>query len=195
MKKVAPFFTLPIAIALSASPALAAVDNQTPSGLINGLIAEALSVAQNNDKVHGHQKLKALLAQYFQVDEIGESLVRRWKSQITPEQLSAYKAALPNFIINTYANRISDYSSAKLKILRIIPAGDGAAVLSQVAKPGSDPVNVIWTLERTSQGYKVSNMTVGGVNLLITQRADFDSVVEHKGFDSLIKMLQARAAS
>ncbi|MCA1956146.1 ABC transporter substrate-binding protein [Zymomonas sp.] len=194
MKKVAPFFALPFALVSFATPACAAIDNQTPTGLINGLIAEALSVAQNNDKVHAHQKLKTLLAQYFQVDEIGESLVRRWKSQITPEQLTAYKAALPNFIINTYANRIADYSSAKLKIIRIIPAGDGAAVLSQVTKSGSDPVNVIWTLEHTSQGYKVSNMTVGGINLLITQRADFDSVVEHKGFDSLIKMLQARAS-
>ncbi|MFT8736336.1 MAG: ABC transporter substrate-binding protein [Zymomonas mobilis] len=194
MKRVARFFAVPVALVSLSSPAFAAIDNQTPSGLINGLIAEALSVSQNNDKAHAHQKLKVLLAQYFEVDEIGESLVRRWKSQITPDQLSAYKAALPNFIINTYANRISDYTSAKLKIIRVIPAGDGAAVLSQVTKTGSDPVNVIWTLEHTSQGYKVSNMTVAGINLLITQRADFDSVVEHKGFDALIKMLQARAS-
>ncbi|AEI38387.1 MlaC/ttg2D family ABC transporter substrate-binding protein [Zymomonas mobilis] len=193
MKSILKNFTIPAIFVSMAAPVVAAIDSQTPSGLINGLIDEGLTIAKSNDQSHARQKFRTLLGQYFEVDQIGDSLIRRWKPQITSEQLAAYQKALPNFIINTYANRISDYTSAKVKIIRIIPAGDGAAVLSQVTKTGAQPVNVIWTLDKTADGYKVSNMTVAGINLLITQRADFDSVVEHKGFDALVAMLQARA--
>jgi len=41
-------------------------------------------------------------------------------------------------------------------------------------------------------GYKVTNLKVGGVNLAISQAADFDAIIQRKGFDALVQMMKAR---
>ena len=77
-------------------------------------------------------------------------------------------------------------------MLRTTPAGDNAVVSSQVTRPGAQPINAIWTVVKTPSGYKVSNLTVAGINLALTQTADFDSYVQRNGFDALVAFMKSR---
>jgi len=133
-----------------------------------------------------------MLAQYFAVDAIGDRLIRRWAPTITPAQKAAYKAAFPNFIIGTYADRLFDYAKADLKVVRTMPSAGGIDVVTQVTKPGSSPITTIWSVQNGAGGYKVTNLKVGGVNLAISQAADFDAIIQRKGFDALVAMMKAR---
>ncbi len=144
-------------------------------------------------KASARGQFRDLLGQYFAVDEIGDRLIRRWRPQISPAQYAAYKAALPNFIISTYADRLYDYANAQVKVTRAVPGGSGAAVVSQVLQPGQQPINAIWTVEKDANGYKVSNLTVAGINLVLTQTADFDSYVQKNGFDKLVTFMKSRS--
>jgi phospholipid transport system substrate-binding protein len=182
-----------IATPMIAAPAAAAsVDNSDPSLFITSLSGQAFSVLHTGSQSVARGQFRTLLGQYFAVDEIGDRLIRRWKPQITPAQYQAYKAALPGFIINTYADRLFDYSNAQVKVVRAVPRGDGAAVVSQVIMPSRSPINAIWTVEKIGGGYKVSNLTVSGINLVLTQTADFDSYVQKNGFDKLVAFMKSR---
>ncbi|WP_454883924.1 MlaC/ttg2D family ABC transporter substrate-binding protein [Sphingomonas oryzagri] len=170
----------------------AAVDNSDPSRFISTLSGEAFSTLHTGSQSAARAQFRSLLGQYFAVDQIGDKLITRWKRQITPAQYSAYKAALPGFIINTYADRLFDYANAQVKVVRAVPRGDGAAVVSQVIQPGKPPINAIWTVQKIGGGYKVSNLTVSGINLVLTQTADFDSYVQKNGFDKLVAFMKSR---
>ena len=61
--------------------------------------------------------------------------------------------------------------------MRTVPQGTSAVVMTQVTKPGSSPLNAVWTVDKVGGGYKVSNLTVAGINLAVTQAADFDSPI------------------
>ena len=98
----------------------------------------------------------------------------------------------PGFIISTYADRLYDYANARVKVVRAIPRGDGAAVASQVIQPGQQPINATWTVQKIGGGYKVTNLTVAGINLVLTQTADFDSYVQKNGFDKLVTFMKSR---
>ena len=176
-----------------AAPAAAAnVDNSDPSRFISTLSGSAFSVLHTGSQAAAKAQFRSLLGQYFAVDEIGDKLITRWKPQITPAQYQAYKAALPGFIINTYADRLFDYANAQVKVVRAVPRGTGAAVVSQVIQPGQAPINAIWTVQQSGGGYKVSNLTVSGINLVLTQTADFDSYVQKNGFDKLVTFMKSR---
>ena len=182
-----------VAAPMILAPASAAsVDNSDPSRFISSLSGQAFSVLHTGSKDAARGQFRSLLGQYFAVDEIGDRLIRRWKPQITPAQDQAYKAALPGFIINTYADRLFDYANAQVKVIRSVPRGDGAAVVTQVIQPGRNPINAIWTVEKIGGGYKVSNLTVSGINLVLTQTADFDSYVQKNGFDKLVAFMKSR---
>lgn len=177
-----------------ATPAAAAtVDNSDPSRFIETLSGEAFRVLHTGSKTAARGQFRQLLGQYFAVDQIGDRLIRRWRPQITPAQYDAYKAALPGFIISTYADRLYDYANAQVKVTRAVPASNGAAVVSQVLQPGQQPIAAIWTVEKDGSGYKVSNLTVAGINLVLTQTADFDSYVQKNGFDKLVTFMKSRS--
>ncbi|HET8612153.1 MAG TPA: ABC transporter substrate-binding protein [Sphingomonas sp.] len=181
---VAPLLPSPVAAAT--------IDNSDPSRFIETLSAEAFHVLHTGGKASAKAQFRQLLGQYFAVDEIGDKLIRRWKPQISPAQYKAYKAALPGFLIGTYADRLYDYANAQVKVTRAVTRGDGAAVMSQVIQPGKRPINAIWTVEKIGGGYKVTNLNVAGINLVLTQTADFNSYVEKNGFDKLVAFMKSR---
>jgi phospholipid transport system substrate-binding protein len=182
-----------VMVSMTATPAAAAsVDNSDPSRFVTSLTGQAFSVLHTGSQSAARGQFRTLLGQYFAVDAIGDRLITRWKPQISAAQYQAYKAALPGFIINTYADRLFDYANAQVKVVRSVPRGNGAAVVSQVIQPGRSPINAIWTVEQIGGGYKVTNLTVSGINLVLTQTADFDSYVQKNGFDKLVTFMKSR---
>lgn len=178
------------AVALTA-PAHAQIDNRDPGRFVQSLAQTGFGALQG-PRSAARGKFRAILAQHFAVDAIGDRLIRRWRPQISQAQYAQYRAVFPAFIIGTYADRLYDYANANLKVIRVQNQGANAAVLTQVTKPGGQPVTVIWTLTRVGPGYKVQNLTVGGVNLAVAQGADFDSYIQRNGFDRLLQFMRSR---
>jgi phospholipid transport system substrate-binding protein len=183
-----------VAPAVTAPAAAATVDANDPGQFITTLSAEAFRVLKTGSKASARAQFRSLLGQYFAINEIGDRLIARERSQITPGQYQAYQAALPGFLIGTYADRLYDYADAKVTVTRVVPRGDGAAVMSQVARPGQSPVTAIWTVEKMGGGYKITNLTVANINLVLTQTADFTAFVQKNGFDKLVQFMRSRSS-
>lgn len=182
----APAATVPIA-----APAAAQVNNRAPGPFVESLAEQAFG-AMKGDRAAARTQFRTLLSQHFAVDQIGDNLIRTWRPKISKQQYSAYKAAFPDFILGTYADRLYDYAGADLQVVRVQDRGNTAAVLSRVTKPGAKPVNVVWALAKSGNGYKVTNLTVSGVNVAMSQQADFNSYAQRNGFDGLVAFLKRR---
>jgi phospholipid transport system substrate-binding protein len=133
------------------APAMAAVNDQQPGPFVDTLSDEGFAVLRTGNKVAAKAQFRTLLSQYFAVDAIGDRLIRRWSAKITPAQRAAYKAAFPNFIIGSYADRLFDYARADVKVLRTVPQGASAAVMTQVINPGAQPITAIWTVDKATR--------------------------------------------
>lgn len=179
------------ALPLATAPAVAQANNSDPGRFVES-IAEGGLRALSGNRAAARGKFRSMLAQHFAVDAIGDQLIRRWRPQINQSQYAAYKAAFPNFIIGTYADRLYDYADADVKVVRVQNQGNRAAVLTTVSKPGAKPVNVIWTLVKAGNGYKIANLNVGGVNVAMAQTADFNSYIQRNGFDALVDFMKRR---
>jgi len=181
-----------LAAPILVAPAFAAVDNSQPGPFIDSLAREGFAALRSSNRTAAKAQFRQLLSQHFAVDAIGDRLIRRWRPTISAAQYQAYKAAMPNFIVNTYADRLFEYADASLKVVRTQQSGDGAAVLTQVIRPGQQPITAVWTVTKAPSGYKVTNLTVGGINLALTQTADFDAFIQRKGFDALVAFMKSR---
>jgi phospholipid transport system substrate-binding protein len=174
------------------APAAAAVDASNPQAFIQTLTGDGFA-ALKGDRATAKSRLRTLLAQHVAVDQIGDRLIRRWLPTITPAQKAAYKAALPGYVVGTYADRLSEYSDATVRVVRAQPtAGGGTDVFTQVVKPGRQPIAAVWSTVNVGGQWKVLNLRVAGINVAMAQAADFDAVVQRQGFDALIRMMKAR---
>lgn len=182
-----------LAVPAISAPAMAAVDASDPVRFIDTLSDEGFRALRSSNKTAARNQFRTLLTQHFAVDQIGDRLLGRWRTQITPAQRAAYKAAFPGFLIGTYADRLYDYANADVKVLRAVPAARGFAVMSQVVQKGAGrPINAIWTVEQPNGRLQVTNLSVAGINLAVTQAADFDAYIQRNGIDRLIAFMKSR---
>jgi len=175
------------------SPAMAAVDTSDPQRFVQTLTTDGFAAMRSGNREAAKAKFRALLAQNVAVDMIGDKLIRRWLPTINPAQHQAYKAALPGYVVGTYADRLFEYANATVRVVRSQPtAGGGADVFTQVTKPGQQPIAATWSLTKVGSDWKVLNLNVAGINVAMAQAADFDSVIQRQGFDALVRQMNAR---
>jgi phospholipid transport system substrate-binding protein len=194
------------ALAQVAAPSAEATD-PAAGAFIEKLSSEAFAVLRDESlsKQARKAKFRTMLEQNVALADIGNRLIRRQRATITPEQYAAYQAALPEFVLNTYTDRLAPYADAKVKVTRTVARNASVTdVYSKVLKPGDNPLDAIWQVKKTPSGkMMLSNLTVSGINVALTQEADFAAYIQKNGFDALVTFLKtansksaaARAAS
>jgi len=205
-----------VALALIAAPATAALAQATAQAapartapgqdakaagvFIDGLADQAFAILRDKSmtKPQVRAKFRTILRENFAVTEIGHRLVRRHRATITPAQYNAYLAAFPDYVVGTYADRLYEYANSDLKIVRTIPRGSRGDfdVMTSITLPnGGQPIQSTWTVRKAPNGkFQIHNLTVAGVNLALTQEADFTSFIQRKGFDALVQFMRDAAA-
>jgi len=187
--------SMPIAAnAQVAAPAAANPGDPAAAPFVQALADDAFAVLRNKSlsKTASRNKFRTMLQQNVALEDIGNRLIRRQRATITPAQYSAYQAALPEFVLNAYADRLYDYSDASVKTIRTVLRGPYTDVFTRVTRPGAQPVDAVWQIKKAANGkYLVNNLTVSGINLSMTQEADFNSYVQKNGFDALVTFLKS----
>jgi phospholipid transport system substrate-binding protein len=175
-------------------PAHAQTSAQGAGQFIDVLANQAFAVLKDKSlsRDAARTKFRGLLQANFATKQIGDRLIRTVRNQITPQQYSAYSAAFPNYVVNAYADRLYEYSNADLKVVNSRATAGGYTVQTQVIQPGEQPMTAVWTVRPAGDKYQITNLTVAGINLAITQEADFKSVIQRKGFDALVQFMKSR---
>jgi phospholipid transport system substrate-binding protein len=188
-----------LAQAAPAARAASAQDAKAAGAFIDNLADQAFAILRDKSvtKPQARAKFRTMLRENFAVNEIGAYLLGRHANTITPAQRQAYMAAFPDWVVGTYADRLYDYASSDLRVVRTLPRGPRGdiEVFSRIDLPnGGQPINAVWTVRKAPNGkFQVQNLTVAGVNLKQTQRADFASYIERNGFDALVKFMRDAA--
>ncbi|MFN7173578.1 MAG: phospholipid-binding protein MlaC [Thermaurantiacus tibetensis] len=162
---------------------------------IEKLANDAFAVLRDRSLTRDQAKarFKAMLRENFAIEQTGMRIIRKHRAGLTPAQLEAYRAALPDFIVNTYADRLFDFANARLTVVRQVPRGSrgDVDVYARVTDPaGGRPFETIWATSNASGRWLVTNLTVNGVNIALTQEADFDAYIQRNGFDALVDFMR-----
>ncbi len=194
---------LSVAPAPAGAQAATAQQQQAAADFITRLSDEAFGVLRDTSlsREQARQRFRELLRRNFAVEQTGMRLIRRWRApnspiQLTQAQIDAYRAALPDYLVNTYSDRLYDFASARVQVVRSVPRGSrgDVDVITRITDPrGGRPVDATWHVGFAGQRPMVTNLTVNGINVALTQEADFNAFVERNGFDALIAFLRRPA--
>jgi len=101
-------------------------------------------------------------------------------------------------LVRTYSNAIEAYEGQTLKVLPSRggkqDAKDEATVRTQFVRAGGKPLPIEFQMRKTGQDWKVFDIQVEGISLVLTYRSEFDAVVKQEGIDGLIKRLAEKNA-
>jgi phospholipid transport system substrate-binding protein len=168
-----------------------------PDQLVQKITNEVLAALKSDKDLAAGDKQKALkLAEekvlpYIDFEQATRLAVSRAWKQASPEQQKKLVSEFRNMLVRTYSNAIGTYQGQTLKVLpsRGKQDAEDTTVRTQFIRPGGQPLPIDFAMRKTDQGWKVYDITVEGVSLVLTYRSEFDSVVKQEGIDGLIKRL------
>jgi phospholipid transport system substrate-binding protein len=185
---------LPGALA-PAIPAAAAAD---PAAMISNLGSRALEVlGKGTNQSQRAERFRELLRQDFDVPGIARFVLGRYWNTASEEQRTEYVKVFEDYIAMAYATRLAEYTGETFKVTGSRLDADGAIVSSQIVRPsGAAPVKVDWRLTGRDGKYKISDVSVDGISMAVTQRSEFASVIQHNGgqVQGLITMLRQKTS-
>ena len=184
-------FLLPIAAAAQDAKQLG------PDELVKKVTDDVLNAIKNDKQLAAGDKQRALkLAEEKVLPHIDFAeatrlaVGRSWK-QASAEQKKELTEQFRRMLVRTYANAIGPYEGQTMKVSpsRQKPDDNDATVRAQFVRSGGKPVQLEYQMRRTDAGWKVYDIVVEGVSLVLTYRSEFDAVVKQQGIDGLIKRL------
>ncbi|HUC62849.1 MAG TPA: ABC transporter substrate-binding protein [Alphaproteobacteria bacterium] len=138
-------------------------------------------------------EVRDLLHEGLDLDKIGRFALGRWWNTASETQRAQYLKLFDAYVVNTYSRRLSAYSGESFKVLNAQPiAGTDAVVNTQILRPGNEPLNTAWRVRDEDGHMKIIDVIVEGVSMVLTQRQEFASVLQNKGFDALLASLRAQ---
>jgi phospholipid transport system substrate-binding protein len=182
----------------AAALALAAwAQSLAPDQLVQKITDEVLAAIKSDKQLAAGDKQKALkLAEekvlpYVDFEQATRLAVGRAWREATPEQKKRLVSEFRNMLVRTYSNAISAYQGQTLKVLpsRGKQDPEETAVRTQFIRAGGQPLPIDFTMRKVGDTWKVYDITVEGVSLVMTYRSEFDAVVKQEGVDGLIKRL------
>ena len=187
-----------LALCLLVFPALSLSQELGPEELVKKVTAEVLDAVKSDKQLAAGDKQKALkLAEekvlpLIDFEEATRLAVGRAWAQASPEQKKRLVAEFRGMLVRVYSNAIGPYEGQTVRVspVRMKPGDTEVTVHNQfIRASGGKPVGFDYTMHKTEQGWKVYDIVVEGVSLVLTYRSEFDNVVKQEGIDGLIKRL------
>jgi len=179
----------------------AAAEPVSPEALVKQVTGEVLHAIRNDKGLEAGDKRKALaLAEEKilpHVDFAGATRLaagRAWL-QADPGQKERLVSAFRAMLVRIYAEVIDAYRGQTMRVLLASAAPDASDVIvrNQYLRPGEPPVVVDYAMHKTAGGWKIYDIAVAGVSLVLTYRAEFDRVTRTEGIDGLLKRLREKS--
>ena len=193
-------FVLTIISLLIALPSLTAAPN---------VIAADASVFMNELWRHAVEVLSKKLPQserltrfreLFHADFDGPGIARfvlgrYWRSASEQEQ-QEFLRLFEDYVVFVYGTRLSNFNGETFRVRSSRTDESGTVVSSDIVGPsGEAPIKVDWRLITDKGAFKINDVVIEGISMLVTQRSEFASVIQRHGgqVGGLLTMMKERA--
>lgn len=174
-----------------------AQSNLTPEQLVRRITDDVMAAVKQDKNLAAGDREKALaLAEqkvlpHIDFRESARLAVGRSWNNATPAQQERITREFRAMLVRIYSNAIDAYRGQTMRVfpVRMEPGATEATVRNQYLSPGRPPVPVEYAMHKTPEGWKIYDITVENVSLVLTYRAEFDQVMRQSGFDGLIKRM------
>src|SRR3954469_16456425 len=189
-----------IAVALAVVNFAAAAQELGPDELVRKVTAEVLEAIQKDKQLQAGDRRKALalaeekILPLVDFREATRLAVGRAWSSANPDQRDRLTKQFQTMLVRIYSNAIGIYRGQTMRVqpVKMAPGATDVTVRNQYLSPGRPPTSVEYAMHKTPEGWKIYDITVEGVSLVLTYRGEFEQIVRESGVDGLIQRLAER---
>ena len=172
----------------------------SPDALIKKVTDDVLTIVrQDKDIQSGNTKkaidlVEAKVLPNFNFQRMTALAMGRDWNKASPEQKKRLSDEFRTLLVRTYSNALTSYrdQTIRYKPSKMQSGDTDVLVKTEIVQPGSKPVQLDYSLELQSDGWKVYDVIVAGISLVTNYRDTFNQEVRSNGVDGLIQMLSTK---
>jgi len=186
-----------LVLAFLAFASTAVAQEQRPDDLVRKVTEDVLATVQSDSALAAGDRKKALelaeqkILPHVDFREAARLAVSRAWASATPQQQERIVQEFRSMLVRLYSTSIEAYRGQTMKVhpAKMQPGDTDATVRNQYIRPGQPPLVVDYSMRKTSDGWKIYDIVVEGVSLVLTYRSEFEQVARQSGIDGLIRRM------
>ncbi len=195
--------TAGLLLAVAAGPAMAAAPsdgaNAPAVAFMNKLWSRAIEVLNNKTPIAQRQaQFRELFHDDFDCPGIARFVLGRYWRSASPDEQKEFLKLFEDYVVFVYTTRLSDFGGEQFKVSGSRPDQDAVIVSTDVITPGApQPLKIDWRLVNDDGAFKIADVIVEGVSMMVTQRSEFASVIQRHGgqVQNLLDLMREKTAS
>jgi phospholipid transport system substrate-binding protein len=174
-----------------------------PDELVKGVMLDIQRIIVEDKELRSGDRAKTIrlieqkaLPHFNHVGMTALAVGVHWR-KATPEQKKRLAEEFRTLLVRIYASSLSAFGDQKFEFLplRMKPEDTDVTVQVRVLQSGAQAVPVDYDMEKTARGWKVYDVRVAGISLVVNYRTEFANIVRDKGIDGLVGALEAKNQS
>ena len=173
-----------------------------PEELVKKVTTDVLDTVKSDKQLQAGDRRKALamaeqkILPHLDFREAAQLAMGKSWNTATKAQQEQITNEFRSMLVRIYSNAIQVYRGQTMKVLpvRLAPGATEVTVRNQYLSQGRPPVPVEYAMKKTAEGWKIYDISVEGVSLVLTYRAEFESITRVSGIDGLLKRLAEKNA-
>lgn len=178
-------------------------EDMPPDQLARNTTQEVLDILKADKDIQSgnirkaYDLVEAKVLPHFDFNRMTQLAVGKYWSTATPQQKQSLVKEFRALLVRTYATSLTEFSnqSVDFKPLNMRPDDSQVTVKTEIKQPAGKPIPIDYEMYKSSFGWKVFDVAIDGVSLVINYRSSFANTIRQSGIDGLIATLEAKSRS
>jgi phospholipid transport system substrate-binding protein len=155
----------------------------TPALFLEAFGAQAIKLLAETEpgEAKRESEMRRLLNEGFDIEFIGRFVLSRYYRTASEAERAEFHQLFEDYLIAAYGRRFGTYNGERFVIGQTFQQDDERAVVrSDVVRPSGDTMTVDWRVQRRDGKWRIIDIMVEGVSMMVTQRSEFTALLQRE---------------
>lgn len=188
---------LAVCMAIMAPRPAIAAQAANAEAFVNSMASQVLrTMGQARSAQEREASFMIVLRDDFDMGRIARFVLGRYWLTASEKDRADFREVLQSYLARAYANRLGEYAGETVKVVGRRAEADGATTVNSeiIHQTGAPPVKLDWRIYVTGDDYRIVDVSVEGVSMVLTHKEEFAAIIERdgQGVAGLNRSIQAK---
>ena len=148
--------------------------------------------AISEDKTIVNEIVERVLLPEIASNTIARKVMGKYARTATDEQKERFAAAFKGYMIRFYSNAFAEYTDETVEYLEAPDFANERRVTirTKLNLAAGEPVPINYVMQRSRDSWKIIDVVIEGISLVISNRTQFGNSISRDGLDTVIAKLE-----
>lgn len=144
----------------------------------------------SESKEHSYQELKKIVKENIDIQKMAKLVMGKHWQLVSEEEKRAFTEEYGIYLEHLYVSNLYKFKGNKVAIIGNQHLENNNYLVSTRFSNNGDFININYKLKKSNDSFYITDVTVNGISVIITQRLKFEQKIQEHGLENIIATLK-----